>query len=154
MHLDRSFAIDFDGTLFTDKWPDIGEPIWRTINLAKKMKERGAELILWTCRTDSNLDRAIEACEGVGLIFDRVNCSSEKSLSLYGNDPRKISADEFWDDRAVSMPLTEEKSYWIPCPKSRVLMCEKCEYEVTLPSRHCPMCDAEMLNFRSAPLYK
>ena len=38
----KIIACDFDGTLFTNDYPDIGEPIWKTINYCKEQKENGA----------------------------------------------------------------------------------------------------------------
>ena len=46
----KVIAIDFDGTLFENKWPEIGMPIAPNINRAKNEKANGAVLILWTCR--------------------------------------------------------------------------------------------------------
>ena len=43
------FAIDFDGTLCTDAYPEIGEPKQASINFCNS-KAEGHKLILWTCR--------------------------------------------------------------------------------------------------------
>ena len=43
-------AVDFDGTLFENKWPEIGEPNTALIEYLKKRQEQGDKLILWTCR--------------------------------------------------------------------------------------------------------
>ena len=94
-------AVDFDGTLFRDGWPGIGEPIWPNIQRAKKAKEDGAFLILWTCRTGEKLDDAIEACYKVGLKFDAINDNHPDIVALYGRGGKKITADEYWDDHAV-----------------------------------------------------
>lgn len=42
----KVIAIDFDGTLFENKWPEIGMPIAPNINRAKNEKASGAVLIL------------------------------------------------------------------------------------------------------------
>lgn len=41
----KVIAIDFDGTLFENKWPEIGMPIAPNINRAKNEKANGAVLI-------------------------------------------------------------------------------------------------------------
>lgn len=52
-------AVDFDGTICENKFPDIGEPIKDSLKYIKKLKEDGHELILWTCRSNKALDDAI-----------------------------------------------------------------------------------------------
>ena len=99
----RTIAVDFDNTLFETDWPDIKKPIWPTINAARTAKEEGAELILWTTREGGHLTAALEACENVGLTFDAVNDNTETMKKLWGNDPRKVGATEYWDDRAVKL---------------------------------------------------
>lgn len=96
----RIIAVDFDGTLCTDEWPDIGKPIHRVINYAKEQKEKGAKLILWTCRTGANLDAAVRWCERMGVIFDAVNENLPETISAFGQDTRKIFAHEYIDDRS------------------------------------------------------
>mgnify|MGYP000905885491 FL=1 len=51
------------------------------------------------------LQQALDACKGWGLEFDAVNESLPEWRERYGNDPRKIGASEYWDDRARSMPF-------------------------------------------------
>lgn len=99
----RTIAVDFDNTLFETDWPDIKNPIWPAINAARTAKEEGAELILWTTREGEHLTAALEACENVGLTFDAVNGNTESMKKLWGNDPRKVGATEYWDDRAVKL---------------------------------------------------
>lgn len=99
----RAIAIDFDGTLFENKWPEIGEPIWEVINAAKTEKQNGAKLILWTNRTGDLLNNALSACKFVGIEFDAVNESLPEWVSHFGNGPRKIGATEYWDDKAFNV---------------------------------------------------
>lgn len=104
----RVIAIDFDGCLCTDKWPDIGEPNWWAIEEAKRRQRDGACLILWTCRAGADLDRAVEACRNWGLEFDAINENPQFRIDLFrGNDCRKIGADEYWDDKAVCVVATK-----------------------------------------------
>lgn len=101
----RVIAIDFDGTICTNKYPFIGDPNPDIINRAIfEQKRLGACLVLWTCRTGQLLDDAILACAMWGLEFDYVNETPPFRIAEYhGDDPRKISADEYWDDRAVAV---------------------------------------------------
>ena len=102
--LTRAIAIDFDGCLCENKWPEIGEPHWDVIHAAIREQVGGASLILWTCRHGYLLSEAIDACENWGLTFDAVNENLPERLEYYGSESRKISADEYWDDHAVHMP--------------------------------------------------
>ena len=45
-------AVDFDGTLCTNKYPDIGEPNKNLIAYLKKRQSNGDKLILWTSRNE------------------------------------------------------------------------------------------------------
>lgn len=99
----KIIAIDFDGCLCTNNWPDVGEPNWNVINRARDEQKNGAKLILWTCRDGPVLDAAVKACESWGLTFDAVNENLDFLIKKWGNDTRKIGASEYWDDRAVRM---------------------------------------------------
>lgn len=98
----RAIAIDFDGTLFKTRWPEILEPNREVIDRALEEKRNGAQLILWTCREGKLLEDALAACKREGLHFDAVNDSTEDWKRIWGTSPRKVGATEYWDDRAVN----------------------------------------------------
>ena len=93
------YAIDFDGTICENKYPDIGEPIQPVIDFCKNMKADGHKLILWTCREGWPLVDAVLWCTEHGLTFDAINRNLPECIERYGTDPRKIGADFFVDDR-------------------------------------------------------
>lgn len=95
----KVIAIDFDGTIFETEYPKILRPILPVIELAKARKAAGDKLILWTCREGAELDAAIEACREYGLEFDAVNDNLPELKEKWKNNPRKIAADEYWDDK-------------------------------------------------------
>lgn len=101
----KAVAIDFDGCLCANAYPAIGEPNWPVINRAKAEQRAGAGLILWTCREDQLLLDAISACEGWGLTFDAVNESLPDWIEELKTRPRKVGASEYWDDKAVQLPV-------------------------------------------------
>lgn len=103
----KVIAIDFDGTLWETDWPRLVRPILPVIEMAKARKAAGDKLILWTCREGSELDVALEACREQGLEFDAVNDNLEEAKAEWGNNPRKVAADEYWDDknRCFDVPL-------------------------------------------------
>lgn len=95
----KAIAIDFDGCLCSDMHPDIGAPYWNVICAAVQEQIAGAKLVLWTCREGDDLQAAVDACSRWGLQFDAVNANLPERIAYYGNDCRKIGADEYWDDR-------------------------------------------------------
>lgn len=100
----KIIASDFDGTLFVDAYPDVGEPIFTTINRLKEEQANGAKAILWTNREGEELERAIRACERVGIRLDAVNDNLPDIIKNFGSNPRKVFANEYWDDRTVALP--------------------------------------------------
>lgn len=98
--LQKAIAIDFDGCLCANAYPDIGAPNWEIIVAAAAEQIAGAGLILWTCREGELLENAPEACARWGLHFDAVNDSLPSWKKFYGNETRKVGATEYWDDKA------------------------------------------------------
>lgn len=96
--MNKTIAVDFDGTLCSVNWPGIGEPDLRLIEWLKKQQKGGCKLILWTCRCGKLLDEAVEWCKNYGLEFDAVNDNLEEMIELYGNNCRKVFADMYLDD--------------------------------------------------------
>lgn len=45
------YAVDFDGTLSFGRFPGVGEPNENLFRFLKEEQQRGARLILNTCRT-------------------------------------------------------------------------------------------------------
>ncbi len=99
----KVIAVDFDGTLCTNKYPEIGEPILPTILYVKRAREQGDTIILWTCRADAELKAALDWCARQGLVFDYVNSNTTENIALYGSDSRKIFADVYIDDKAADI---------------------------------------------------
>ena len=93
-------AVDFDGTLCADSYPEIGKANAELIEELKRRQSRGDKLILWTCRAEHFLDDAVVWCKNHGLYFDAVNDNVPETVELWGHDSRKISADIYIDDRS------------------------------------------------------
>jgi hypothetical protein len=99
----KIIAVDFDGTLCENKFPDIGEP---NLELIKHLKHRqcmGDKIVLWTCRTGNKLTEANWFCHGNGLYFDAINENIPEVLEWMGGDSRKIFAHEYIDDRSCTL---------------------------------------------------
>lgn len=94
-------AVDFDGTLCTNAWPNIGTPNWAVIKKLKELQKAGAHLVLWTCRCDEMLEAAKVACDAWGLIFTAYNENDPDLLAYFGTESRKIGADIYLDDKGM-----------------------------------------------------
>lgn len=97
-------AVDFDGTLCVNAWPEIGEPKWVVINQLKELQAADlVKLVLWTCRHDGLLEAARTWCDEKGLYFTAYNESDPCWMELFGGDPRKVGADFYLDDKALTI---------------------------------------------------
>lgn len=98
-------AVDFDGILCDNKFPEIGEPHYNAISLVQRLIDAGYEVILWTCRVEDELKAAIEWCEHYGLHFCAINenapSNREQFASIYNTAPRKIFANYYIDDHNI-----------------------------------------------------
>lgn len=92
-------AVDFDGTLCENRYPEIGKENKDVIHYLILMKKLDSKLILWTCRVGERLKEAVSWCEERGLTFDAVNENLPEIIGAFGGDTRKIYADLYLDDR-------------------------------------------------------
>lgn len=108
------YAIDFDGTLCTDKFPSIGEEIPARVETVKQLKKMGHKIILWTSRKNdshgNHLDAAIEWCKERGLTFDAVNENLPEIQSQWGGDTRKVFCDFYIDDKNLPAVYLDKPS--------------------------------------------
>jgi histidinol phosphatase-like enzyme len=97
LNMNKIIAIDFDGTIVLDKFPDIGDERPYAVNTIKLLKNRGYKVILWTCRTGEHFDAARKWLDERGLVFDAYN---EHLPNEFEENGRKIHADAYIDDRS------------------------------------------------------
>ena len=103
-------AVDFDGTIVSNKFPEIGEPNTALIEKLRLMHNSGIKIILHTCREDGEFDRfknegtrnylteAINWCSVNDVPIDSVNMNQWVPFGI-----RKIYADLYIDDRAYNI---------------------------------------------------
>lgn len=125
----KIIAVDFDGTLCENKWPEIGEANKEIITYLKDRQANGDKLILWTCRVDDMLKNAVDWSAEQGLIFDAVNENLSEIIASFGTDTRKIFANEYIDDRNA----------WLPSEKVADILyfCDGKQCGETCPSTEC-----------------
>ncbi len=97
------YAVDFDGILCYDRYPEIGIPRFGVIDFVKRRKAEGDKIILWTCRSGEQLDAAVAWCADHGIIFDAINDNLKENIERHGNNCRKVSANYYIDDRAIKV---------------------------------------------------
>jgi len=96
----KVIAVDFDGTIVEHDYPRIGKEMLFAFATLKELNKKGHKLILWTIRTGSLLDEAVEYCRKNGVEFYAVNKNFPEEV-LTENTSRKLNADIFIDDRNV-----------------------------------------------------
>lgn len=114
--LPKIVAVDFDGTLVEDEFPNIGRKNEQMFQVMKTLKSQGVKLILWTSRNccdqfGNTLEDAINFCKENGLTFDAVNENLPEVQEFTGQDTRKIYADLYIDDKSV--PHNQAPLYWV-----------------------------------------
>ncbi|MGY0393231.1 BT0820 family HAD-type phosphatase [Bizionia sp. KMM 8389] len=93
-------AVDFDGTIVEDAYPKVGKPKMFAFETLERLQKDGHRLILWTYRSGSRLDEAVEFCKKNGLEFYAINKSFPEE-QFDNTKSRKIHADIFIDDRNI-----------------------------------------------------
>ena len=104
----KIIAVDFDGTIVKDAYPDIGKPILFAFDTLKKMQDEGFQLILWTYRSGKRLQEAVDFCKSKGIDFYAVNKSYPEEV-MNESISRKIHADLFIDCLLYTSPSPRDK---------------------------------------------
>jgi hydroxymethylpyrimidine pyrophosphatase-like HAD family hydrolase len=112
----KTIAIDFDGTIVEDRYPEIGRPRSFAFDTLERLQRDGHRLILWTYRTGEKLDEAVDFCKKNGIEFYAVNKNYPEEEYLE-QTPRKLHADLFIDDRNIGGFLGWGKIYQILTPE-------------------------------------
>lgn len=94
-------AVDFDGTIVEDKYPDIGKERRFAFMTLKALQKDGHQLILWTCRSGLLLEEAVDFCRKNGVEFDAINKNYPEERVEDILMVRKLQADLFIDDRNI-----------------------------------------------------
>lgn len=98
----KIIAVDFDGTLCENRYPEIGEPYPMVISTLRFLKLMGCKLILWTCREGAELEQAVLWCGRHGLFFDKINENIPDVVERWGTNSRKVFANVYFDDRSLN----------------------------------------------------
>lgn len=97
-----TIAVDFDGTIVTHEYPNIGKEIPFAIQTLKMLQKDGHKLILWSVREGKLLNEAVQWCRERGLEFYAINRDyPEEETSNSNNYSRKLKVDIWIDDRNI-----------------------------------------------------
>lgn len=97
-----TIAVDFDGTIVTHEYPNIGKEIPFAVQTLKMLQDDGHKLILWTVREGDLLRDAIQWCREKGLEFYAANKDYPEEEEQNNNHySRKLKADIWIDDRNI-----------------------------------------------------
>ena len=94
-------AIDMDGTIVQNKWPEVGPLRWGAKPVIRWLKRRGHTLILFTCREGKLLNEAIDYLYANRIYLHYYNENTRERIEQFGGDCRKISADLYLDDKGL-----------------------------------------------------
>ena len=113
------YAIDFDGTIVKNAWPEIGELKPEAEAFISQIQRDGEKWILWTLRAGEKLDEAIDFLREHGLHPDAVNDNLPEVQRHWPENPnpRKVFADVYIDEcnaGGLKWPKArvEEIPYW------------------------------------------
>ena len=102
-------AVDFDGTLCADAFPEAGAPNRAVIAYVKKLAADGSKIILYTSRENGTrklLDEAVAFCKAQEIPLYAVNENPGNphaaKIGLKPSDGRKVYADLYIDDKAIN----------------------------------------------------
>ena len=97
-----TIAVDFDGTIVENRFPEIGEERPFAVDTLKMLIQDRHQLILWSCREGQLLEDAVNWCRERGVEFYAVNRDyPEESTENNPHFSRKLKADLFIDDRNI-----------------------------------------------------
>lgn len=114
-------AVDFDGTMVEDNFPNIGEPrdIMIEIQQMQRFCPQRVQFILWTCRNGKELANAVQYLSRSPIHMDAINENLPQVIEEWGGDTRKVYADLYCDDKAGNHNCLTEQVYKIAHKKVR-----------------------------------
>lgn len=101
-------AVDFDGTVVDNEFPNVGKPKKGALKALKNIVDAGWRIILWTCRDGEFLIPAIKFFEEHDIPLAAVN-ENVPELDFKDKVSVKVVADVYIDDLAYGWDDNWEK---------------------------------------------
>lgn len=92
-------AIDFDGTIVTHEYPNVGNPVPLAKEVIQMLISNGHKCFLWTMRDKQTLQDAIQYCKDNNIDMSGYNYSSAQ----FSDSPKQY-AHVYIDDTALGCP--------------------------------------------------
>lgn len=106
-----TIAVDFDGTLVQDKYPQIGEAAPYALDCVKLLQDLGAKIILYSMRGDYLLEEAVRYCENHKFFPSGINTNPDQDAwhdqHGYPYTTHKVYADVYIDDHNIEIHKTD-----------------------------------------------
>lgn len=119
--MNKIYAVDFDGTLNTAEYPELGELNVELFHFLAQRQQSGDKIILWTCREGKLLQEAVIYCRANGLEFDAINDNIPENTEEYKKNCRKVYADYYIDDRNKMIVARRRRKKCGPLNRTNVL---------------------------------
>lgn len=94
-------AIDFDGTIATDSFPQVGTLRKDADIIIRKLYKEGHDIIINTCRTGKYEGLAEYFLKKHKIPYHFINSNLPRVIDFYKQDCRKVSADYYIDNRNI-----------------------------------------------------
>jgi hypothetical protein len=101
--MNRIIAVDFDGTVVTHEYPEVGADVPHAVRVLKRLNDADVKIIVWTMRCGEYLEK------------DAANWFNERDIKVwaYNSNPQqkdwtespKCYAQLYIDDAALGCPL-------------------------------------------------
>jgi len=98
-HRKLVISIDFDGTIVTIAYPQIGKLRNGAKETINRWYNEGHTIVINSCRAEQMQKDMVRFLVANGIMFSYVNANAKHLIDLYGMDCRKISADVYFDDK-------------------------------------------------------
>lgn len=93
-------SIDFDGTIVSNKFPEIGVLQGYAKDVINRLHEDYI-IIINTCRSQEYEYNCVKFLKEAGIKYDWINHNDPGQIIKFGADCRKISADIYIDDKCL-----------------------------------------------------
>lgn len=105
-------AIDFDGTIVEQKFPEIGALKRDAKIYINTLFKQGHHIIINTCRTNQHQKDVEKFLRDNEISYSYINENMPELIREYNEDCRKISADIYIDDKCLmGLPKTWGEIY-------------------------------------------
>ncbi len=105
----KTIAVDFDTTITTGRFPELGEPRSSVVNLLRKLKEAGWEICIHTCRV--NPGWGPEQCAAKREEMEVFLADNNIPYDSVWNNQGKPLATIYLDDRSLNPLLFHDAAF-------------------------------------------